>query len=430
MDKTVQPTRILLVEDESVIALDLKAQLESLGYAVPGIAATGAAAIAQAGTLNPDVVLMDIHLKGGMDGTEAARRIQETRVVPIIFLTAYSDESTMALARNSQPYGFLVKPIDPNELHATIQMALVRHASERALRRSEQRLRLALDAAALSVWEWDPGSGHLTTTGGEFQHRFEHLSGTFRTPMDAFRAVVHTDDQPLLEAALKQAFSDGALIKLDVRYVDPGGSIGWIQMHLQAHGDNGVAHLLGVVRDVTEQHRRDEQLAHDAHHDPLTGLPNRALFEDRLQQVIEIAQRNQQRCALLFIDLDRFKFINDTLGHAAGDRLLRELADRIRHSLRRSDTAARLGGDEFVVIMNTIAQAEDSVVLASKLLTALAAPVELAGHLHTISVSIGISMYPQDGTDSEQLLKAADTAMYEAKSQGRNRYCLHSTAGA
>lgn len=173
--------------------------------------------------------------------------------------------------------------------------------------------------------------------------------------------------------------------------------------------------------------RAEQQLKHLAHHDGLTGLPNRLLFTDRLDQALALARarREDVDCALLFIDLDGFKHINDTLGHSVGDELLCCLAGRIKESKRASDTAARLGGDEFVVIAEHIAHAENAAVLADKLLKILSTPVLLGGEQLAVSASIGIAVYPQDGEDRDALLKAADVAMYSAKTQGRNRSCFY-----
>ncbi len=180
-----------------------------------------------------------------------------------------------------------------------------------------------------------------------------------------------------------------------------------------------------VADRTAEADRRADQVEALAHHDALTGLPNRLLFNDRLDHALEVARRATQRCAVLFLDLDGFKTVNDTVGHAGGDLLLKVLADRLRACLRRSDTAARFGGDEFVLVMADITYAEDSARFASKLLTALELPVDLAGARLTVSASIGISVYPDDGADGSQLIKAADTAMYTAKARGRGRYCFY-----
>lgn len=189
---------------------------------------------------------------------------------------------------------------------------------------------------------------------------------------------------------------------------------------------NGVAntpfHYVAVFHDVTELRRKDEEIRHQAFHDALTGLPNRALMHDRLLHALERAKREGGRLSVTFIDLDRFKAINDGLGHDIGDLLLQEVARRIKSRMRTSDTVARLGGDEFVVLMEDLRQVGDSADLAQELIAEIARPMELSGHAAEISASMGIAFYPEDGTSPLELMKCADLAMYAAKSAGRNTY--------
>jgi diguanylate cyclase (GGDEF)-like protein/PAS domain S-box-containing protein len=539
---------ILVVEDERIVAFDLKQQLEALGYRVAAVVPSGELAVEKAAELKPDLVLMDIHLEGAMDGVEAAERIHACLRIPVIFLTAYAEDETLSRAQASLPFGYLIKPLEVREVHATIQMALVRRAAEVAVESSEERLQLALDAAELDVWEWNAATGQVSLAG----HHIDALFGSAPEPVsethDAFLARVHPENRGAIERALQEALTQGSPLNLVFRYLRSTGQAGWLEAHAQVYsGTVGTAaRLVGVVKDITERkqmeeqlrqaevvfettaegifimdeaqriasvnpaftaitgyrpeealgqdpdellharrhsdqfypqleatlqgqwqgetycrrkngevfpalesvsvvrdaegvithyvavfaditaiRRAEKQLQHLAHHDPLTGLPNRLLFNDRLDQTLEWARRERQRCALLFFDLDGFKVINDTLGHGCGDLLLQALAARIKVALRRSDTVARLGGDELVVIMADIAQAQDGARLARKLLETLAAPVELVGERIAMSASVGISVYPDDGTDRHALLRAADTAMYSAKAQGRNRFCFH-----
>jgi diguanylate cyclase (GGDEF)-like protein/PAS domain S-box-containing protein len=178
--------------------------------------------------------------------------------------------------------------------------------------------------------------------------------------------------------------------------------------------------MVCVVRDITERTYAEEQIKHLAYHDALTGLPNRLLFKDRLTVALSHAQRDRKRLAVLFLDLDRFKVINDSLGHNVGDQLLQAVAERIETSVRESDTVARLGGDEFTLLLSQLNQSEDAAPIAEKLLESLRQVFHLEGREFMITTSIGISLYPEDGTDAETLIKNADTAMYQAKEQGRD----------
>ncbi len=180
--------------------------------------------------------------------------------------------------------------------------------------------------------------------------------------------------------------------------------------------------IVCVVRDITERTYAEEQIKHLAYHDALTALPNRLLFKDRLTVAIAQAQRNAQRLAVLFLDLDRFKFINDSLGHNVGDHLLQAVAKRVQASIRDSDTIARLGGDEFTLLLPNLLKSDDAAPIAEKVLEAIRQPFRMEEHEFYISTSIGISLYPEDGGDAETLIKNADTAMYQAKEVGRDNY--------
>lgn len=182
------------------------------------------------------------------------------------------------------------------------------------------------------------------------------------------------------------------------------------------------SHYVGIFSDITKQKQTEEELQKLAYYDHLTNLPNRTLFTERLNQVLTIAERQQNGVALLFIDLDRFKYINDTLGHAAGDELLEHISRRLLEQTRQSDTVSRLGGDEFTVILSDTSNPDDVAQIAQKLVDTLKEPVDIMGHEVRVGGSIGIALYPDDGGDTETLTKHADTAMYKAKESGRGNY--------
>ncbi len=187
-----------------------------------------------------------------------------------------------------------------------------------------------------------------------------------------------------------------------------------------------ITHFVSTGRDITERVRTQERLQYLAHHGVLTGLPNRTLFLDRLEQAMARARRHDRTVAVMFMDLDRFKVINDSLGHAVGDALLRELGGRLRAAVREGDTVARFGGDEFAVLLEDMAQPEDVPRVARKLLEALAEPFTVGGRELFLTASIGASLFPADGDDAERLLQHADAAMYQAKAQGRNAFRFYS----
>ncbi|PLY12779.1 MAG: hypothetical protein C0631_16095 [Sedimenticola sp.] len=199
----------------------------------------------------------------------------------------------------------------------------------------------------------------------------------------------------------------------------------WISISVVKNERQETTHYVAVFADISQMKESEKKLIHLAHHDTLTGLPNRLLFNARLEHAMERADRNKKRIGLLFLDLDRFKNINDSLGHAIGDDLLKQVASRIKDTIRSDDTVARLGGDEFTIIMEDLNSNSDAVSTASKLLNSFHRPFELHGHEFHITTSIGLSQYPDDGSDPESLLKNADTAMYRAKENGRNTLSLY-----
>src|SRR5512135_705209 len=196
----------------------------------------------------------------------------------------------------------------------------------------------------------------------------------------------------------------------------------WLNISVVRNAEGNITNYIGIFQDITERKENEERLAHLANHDTLTGLPNRHLLLDRLQNAITLARRTGETVALMFLDLDNFKWVNDSLGHDSGDELLIAVATRLKESVRASDTVARLGGDEFVVLLTQVANDLEVAQIASKIIEAVAQPLELAGHDFHVTTSMGIGLYPNDGKDATTLLKHADTAMYVAKSEGKNQY--------
>jgi diguanylate cyclase (GGDEF)-like protein/PAS domain S-box-containing protein len=541
--------RVLVVEDERIVALHLRQQLARLGYDVVALAASGERALNEIERLRPDIVLMDINIEGEIDGIETASRIPAELHTPVVYLTAYSEEATLARARATKPYGYLLKPFTERELHATIQMVLERRKAELALRISEERLRLALEAAGMGSLELEATSRTLLPVG-----RADEILGLTR---DGFLSAswadllrqVHPADRSNVQAELARALDERSLCAIEFRSPRADGTLRWLSLQGRALplGESAAPRLIGVVQDITERRaaeqslrqaatvleasqdgivildrdlkvstvntafeamtgysaaelvghrpyllqagahpegrwaeiehgltvagrwrgevqgwrkdassfpmlmniasvtgegsgpghvvmvctdmtavrRAEEQLHHLAHHDPLTDLPNRLLALDRLDHALERAARRSTRVAVLFIDLDYFKQVNDGLGHGVGDDLLRAISHRMRERIRAEDTLARFGGDEFMAIAGDLAGPDDAAVIARKLLAAVEEPVHLAGQDLRISASIGISLYPDDAAQPDALVRAADAAMYAAKDAGKHRFRFH-----
>jgi diguanylate cyclase (GGDEF)-like protein/PAS domain S-box-containing protein len=297
-----------------------------------------------------------------------------------------------------------------------------RKIAEQALRESEEQLRLAMDAAQMGIWYWECESDRFLHSEG----LSVLFGGRASDPMSHYRVFqqrLHPEDRDLLEATLRHAIRRGTDFQVDYRVVWGDGSTHWLTNRGQIHrGPDGRAQrVIGVAMDITDRKLAEQRIAHMAHHDALTGLPNRVLLRDRIQQAIAHAHRDGSQLAVLFLDLDRFKTINDSLGHQLGDRLLQSVASRILVCVREGDTVARVGGDEFVIVIPGISSAADASAVGAKILEVLASAFHLNGSELHVSGSIGVSLYPTDGADAETLMRNADTAMYHAKDSGRGK---------
>ncbi len=210
----------------------------------------------------------------------------------------------------------------------------------------------------------------------------------------------------------------------EIKMLHKNGQVGWIEsMCVPIYDDNNnMIGALGVNRDITDRVNETKRLQHLAHYDQLTSIPNRYLLLDRITHLIAQSQRTNSKFALLYIDLDKFKIINDTKGHVIGDQLLQEAALRLTRSVRQSDTLARIGGDEFALILENLSSKQDISKMAESLINALKPPFILDNEEFTISCSIGIAIYPDSGTTTTELISASDTAMYKAKHLGRGIY--------
>ena len=294
-----------------------------------------------------------------------------------------------------------------------------RVAAETALRENEERLRLAVDAAGLAYWEWDRESG-MIASGGALH------------PWSEYRDRVHPDDRERYLAAVEAAWKQDTPYAAEYRVLGADGRVQWISARGKVLRDASGRgrRMIGVAQDVSERRQQDETVRFLAYHDALTGLPNRRLLEDRLQQAVYRAHRQANRLAVLLIDLDDFKRVNDSAGHRAGDAVLREVALRLAGCVRKADTLARHGGDEFVVVMGDLAGEAECQAVAEKILRALAPEIRVDDRAFILGASIGIAVYPEGSGDADALLRNADAAMYRAKQLGRNHYRFHGSPGA
>ena len=245
-----------------------------------------------------------------------------------------------------------------------------------------------------------------------------------------FSVFVYKDDLDTFRAHLKETLIRETRQIVEIRIRGKDGSVIPVQLQsIASEGPGGNSTFCRTAAiDITERKRMEEAIRHQAHHDPLTHLPNRLLLMDILAIELAKARRGKKRFAVLFLDLDRFKYINDTLGHDIGDQLLKHVAERLKRSVRASDTVSRMGGDEFNILLTEIAHADDIITISQKVVDSFGKSFLIGRHEFHISTSIGISIYPEDGDTMEDLFKNADTAMYHAKEQGGNSYQFFNTA--
>lgn len=293
----------------------------------------------------------------------------------------------------------------------------------RKLLESEERWKFALEGAGDGVWDWNIPQDTVV-----FSARYKEMAGytdeDIAANEAAWRNRIHPEDRTQVDAEI-HAYLDGITPAYynEHRVLCRDGSIKWVLargMIVSRMPDGTPMRMIGTHADITERKNMEERMRHMAHYDLLTELPNRALINERLQQAVIKARRDKTFMAVIFLDLDRFKPVNDELGHDIGDLLLKQVAQRLLSSVRASDTVARLGGDEFVVLLPAIEQQQDATVVAEKILHALKQPFKVAEYDIHISASIGIAAYPEHGEDEKLLLINADIAMYHAKKDGRN----------
>jgi diguanylate cyclase (GGDEF)-like protein/PAS domain S-box-containing protein len=294
--------------------------------------------------------------------------------------------------------------------------------AEQALKESEEQFRQLAHNIPQVFWMTDIDQKQLIY----FSPAWETVSGQalaqVKSNPRSWLDAVHPEDRERVRAGRARA-ADGSYDEL-FRVVRPDGTVRWLHDRaFPVRDESGKAYrIAGIAEDVTERKLAEQQLTHLAHYDVLTNLPNRALFYDRLKQALAQAKRNEWIVAVMFIDLDRFKGVNDTMGHAVGDQLLRQVSSRLSRSVRAGDTVGRLGGDEFAIVMSGLTCANDANLVAQKIMTTFNAPFTLEDTDTYVTASIGITLYPDDGTGHDMLIKNADAAMYRAKDAGRNSY--------
>lgn len=440
-DKKTSPL-VLVVDDEDLVRMFVREALELARFGVCE-ASNGKRALEQFECRRPDLIIMDVVMPV-MDGFATCAKLRESvegSRVPILIMTALDDADSIARAYEHGATDFITKPMNATILGHRVRYMLRGSVTLNALLRSEARLGLAQRIAKIGDWEWHPFTDHFSASP-ELCRLMGIRQQDFGGTKEAFLHAVHQEDRERVDQALTMILKERKPCDMDHRIMLPNGDE--FTVNLQAEGvfDDQLKAptIVGTAQDISERKRSEREIHRLAYYDSLTGLPNRVLFKDRVTQALAHARRYQSTLAVLFLDLDRFKVINDTLGHTVGDLLLKQVADRLSDSIRHSDSVgrsvekdethelARLGGDEFTLLLTNIRAAQDARTVARRILDALARSFLIDGHEISVTVSVGIAIFPTDGDSVDLLLKSSDVAMYHAKEQGRNNAQFFSAA--
>jgi diguanylate cyclase (GGDEF)-like protein/PAS domain S-box-containing protein len=374
-----------------------------------------------------DIILLDLGLPDAQ-GLEAVQRAHAAAPrVPLVVLTGLDDESLAARTLQEGAQDYLIKgEIDARGLVRALRYAVERKVLEEALFVERERAQVTLNCIGDAVACTDTlGTISFLNLEGEHLTGWSCRDAVGRPMGEVVRILDATTRQPMgnpmyAEVRLGEAPAlspNWVLVRHDRSEIPIEESVAPIR----DRGGQAIGAVI-VFRDVTAGRAMAMQITHSAQHDYLTGLPNRMLLNDRVTEAIALARRHMQKVAVLFLDLDGFKHINDSLGHTIGDKVLQSIATRLVHCVRDSDTVSRQGGDEFVVLLSEVHRSEDAAVIATKMLYAISQAHSVDQHDLYITTSIGVSVYPDDGVDAETLVTNADTAMYQAKELGRERY--------
>ena len=419
---------VVLIVDDTPANLDVISQaLMDAGFET-AIATSGERALKQVQLDPPDLILLDIMMPG-IDGFETCRRLKAQeglRDIPIIFMTALADVDSKVQGLEMGAVDYITKPFQEREVLARVRAHVSLKQTTAQLVASEARLNSILNSLKDVVW-----SAHLTPL--EFLYFNPVMEYVYGVPAERFLAdsqqwldMVHPEDRPKL-AGMLDGENASEFLDCEYRIIRPDGEVRWLQCQAQLRTVGQRRRVDGIIHDVTSRKQAEHELKYAAEHDSLTRLANRAYFMERLNELLQQPRkRKQDQFAILFIDLDRFKVINDSLGHLCGDQLLIQVSNILKRSVRPTDLIARLGGDEFTILLRNIFDIEEIIAISDRIQAELAHPISLAEKSVFVTASIGIVQDDSKYDAAEQILRDADLAMYQAKSLGKACHQLFS----
>jgi diguanylate cyclase (GGDEF)-like protein/PAS domain S-box-containing protein len=471
----IAKANILVVDDKPHNLHLLSTTLTQQGFEVKGVI-NGLMALRVARSASPDLILLDITMPD-MNGYEICHELKadpQTRDIPVIFLSALDDAIDKVKAFAVGGVDYITKPFQVEEVLARINSQLTiqaakaeirqlnaelelrikqrtvqletaygkleatnqelqqqiqeRHKASNLLHESEERLESILNSLEDVVWSADAIASKLLYLNPAAERVYGRPKEEFFKNFNLRLEVIHPEDRKRneIQKSIPLLLETGSL-DLEYRILRPDGEVRWLsdRSHVVTNERGETIRLDGIIYDITERKLAQEKLLHDALHDSLTGLPNRILFMERVEQALKHSKRRSYYLfAVLFIDLDRFKTINDSLGHSSGDELLIEIAGLLQGCLRSTDTVARLGGDEFTVLLEDFNEIDDVIRITERIQNKLSLPFDLGGHTIFTSASIGIVISSRQYQQGAELLRDADIAMYRAKELGKARYAI------
>jgi predicted signal transduction protein with EAL and GGDEF domain/CheY-like chemotaxis protein len=441
----IQP-RVLLVDDDEVNLLLTSLALRERGMQITE-ASSGERALALVSQWTPDIIVLDAQMPG-LDGFDTCRRLRTLpgfEQVPVLMLTGLDDDASIARAFQAGATDFFVKATQWSLLAERLNFLLRNSRTRIELERSKARLARAQDLARMGSFDWRRGEFGLWMQPEAL--RVFGLPPTDRVSMRLLLRRVRSDDRVHFLRVLREQIAISSVVALDIAIEQFDGHERVIHVEAEPefseHGQS--VGYSGIVQDVTDRVAAEDRIRHLANFDTLTGLPNRHQLIWRAERALEQARRLQHQFALLLIDLDRFKVVNDTLGHGSGDELLRQVAQRLRGCVRHTDqvldgalesvgtrshraleAVGRLGGDEFVALLPEVGVENDAQRVAERVLEVMREPIVVGGQECFVTASVGIAIYPRDGESVVDLLRNADVAMYSVKGDGRNGAAIYS----
>ncbi len=435
-----KPYTILVVDDDLMVRILMRESFEQDSLLVVE-AENGAEALKFFENNDPDLVLMDVNMPE-MDGFTACLKMRnhpKGKDLPIVLVTGLDDIDSIRNAFEAGATDFITKPVNWPILNHRVRYLLRGKETMHALRQSENRLSQAQRIAKFGNWEWDLKTNSLYWSD-EIYRILRLNPDEYKPSIEDFLRMIRSEDRDLVKDSLNSVADQQTALSVDYQITLPNKTERSLHQQGEVFFDDygHPQRMYGTIQDISERKKTEEQIRFLAYFDVLTGLPNRQLFKEYATQALAQAQQKQEKVGLIYLDLDQFKRINDTLGHTAGDELLVTIANFLKDSLRASDITAklninefstqplsRLGGDEFTILLPGLIDNHQAASVAKRIMKRLNQPIRIEDQEFYVTSSMGIAIYPEDGNSLEALLKNADTAMYHAKEDGRNAYSFY-----